>query len=297
MDKMNTTTMLGLTHSDSFPININASLKQINGGSKQLAILCKNLKEDELTHVLLYTKYLQAFDIRIDTLSNQMYNGENYIAFKQIIWIAKYGDGVCTRQLRHALKELWISNYDVIKDCRQMGGSFMSSLFVGDMDSSFGYADDSNKRALIEGFCNDNNRDEQEMQKVLNNYDSEEMYFNYWMHSGNVVENKDGSFSTQDAQYKNRFVGIALLKEYYNREIAFDSDFETDTEFIKETLIDLITPLIRDTHNEQDVEDLQHMNLEELQNIHNELSVDIVDTEEYDISPSGRYLPSDSFSG
>jgi len=60
-----------------------------------------------------------------------------------------------------------------------------------------------------------------------------------------------------------------------------DSDFETDTEFIKETLIDLITPLIRDTHNEQDVEDLQHMNLEELQNIHNELSVDIVDTEEW----------------
>ena len=59
----------------------------------------------------------------------------------------------------------------------------------------------------------------------------------------------------------------------------------------------MITPLIRDTHNEQDVEDLQHMNLEELQNIHNELSVDIVDTEEYDISPSGRYLPSDSFSG
>ena len=59
-----------------------------------------------------------------------------------------------------------------------------------------------------------------------------------------------------------------------------DSDFETDTEFIKETLIDLITPLIRDTHNEQDVEDLQHMNLEELQNIHNELSVDIVDDNE-----------------
>ena len=247
---MNTTTMLGLTHSDSFPININASLKQINGGSKQLAILCKNLKEDELTHVLLYTKYLQAFDIRIDTLSNQMYNGENYIAFNQIVWIAKYGDGVATRQLRHALKELWISNYDVIKDCRQMGGSFMSSLFVGDMDSSFGYADESNKRALIEGFCNDNNRDEQEMQKVLNKYDSEEMYFNYWMHSGNVVENKDGSFSTQDAQYKNRFVGIPMLKEYYNREI-----------------------------------------------IHYDISLSISNAEEYDISPSGRYLPSDSFSG
>ena len=297
MDKINTKTMLGLTSSNSFLETYNAYYIESNGGNSQLSTLAKNLQEEELTHVLLYTKYLKAFDIRIETLSNQMYNGENYNAFNQIVWVAKYGDGVCTRQLKHALKELWIGNYDVIKDCRQMGGSFMSSLFVGDMDSSFGYADDSNKRALIEGFCNDNNRDEQEMQKVLNNYDSDEMYFNYWMHSGNVVENKDGSFSTQDAQYKNRFVGIALLKEYYNREIAFDSDFETDTEFIKETLIDLITPLIRDTHNEQDVEDLQHMNLEELQNIHNELSVDIVDTEEYDISPSGRYLPSDSFSG
>ena len=324
MDKIDTKTMLGLTTANSFPVALSKIYGDSDEGISQLNILAKNLQEEELTHVLLYTAYLQAFDIRIETLSNQMYNGENYNAFNQIVWVAKYGDGVCTRQLRHALKELWIGNYDVIKDCRQMGGSFMSSLFVGDMDSSFGYADESNKRALIEGFCNDNNRDEQEMQKVLNKYDSEEMYFNYWMHSGNVVENKDGSFSTQDAQYRNRFVGIAMLKEYYNREIAFDSSFETDTEFIKETLIDLITPLIRDTHNEQDVEDLQHMNLEELQNIHNELSVDIVDDnenrlhknsdeyqsqfeteterlereeEEYDISPSGKYLPSDSFSG
>lgn len=256
MDKINTTTMLGLTTFKGTNIEINESLKSMNKvhsllyplGNRQLDILCKNLKEDELTHVLLYTKYLQAFDIRIETLSNQMYNGENYIAFNQIIWIAKYGDGIATRQLRHALKELWIGNYDVIKDCRQMGGSFMSSLFVGDMDSSFGYADDSNKRALIEGFCNDNNRDEQEMQKVLNNYDSDEMYFNYWMHSGNVVENKDGSFSTQDAQYKNRFVGIPMLKEYYNREI-----------------------------------------------IHYDISLSISNAEEYDISPSGKSKPSDSF--
>ena len=276
MDKIDTKTMLGLTTANSFPVVLSKIYGDSDEGISQLNILAKNLQEEELTHVLLYTAYLQAFDIRIETLSNQMYNGENYNAFNQIVWVAKYGDGVCTRQLRHALKELWIGNYDVIKDCRQMGGSFMSSLFVGDMDSSFGYADESNKRALIEGFCNDNNRDEQEMQKVLNKYDSEEMYFNYWMHSGNVVECKDGSFSTQDSQYRNKFVGIAMLKEYYNREIAFDSSFETDTEFIKETLIDLITPLIRDTHNEQDVEDLQHMNLEELQNIHNELSVDIV---------------------
>ena len=248
MDKINTKTMLGLTSSNSFLETYNAYYIESNGGNSQLSTLAKNLQEEELTHVLLYTKYLQAFDIRIDTLSNQMYNGENYIAFNQIVWIAKYGDGVATRQLRHALKELWISNYDVIKDCRQMGGSFMSSLFVGDMDSSFGYADDSNKRALIEGFCNDNNRDEQEMQKVLNNYDSDEMYFNYWMHSGNVVENKDGSFSTQDAQYKNRFVSIALLKEYYNREI-----------------------------------------------IHYDISLSISNAEEYDISPSGKSKPSDSF--
>lgn len=72
-----------------------------------------------------------------------------------------------------------------------------------------------------------------------------------------------------------------------------DSDWVGD---IQKNLIDMITPLIRDTHNEQDVEDLQHMNLEELQDIYKELSVDIVDTnEEDDISPSGKSKPSDSF--
>ena len=228
MYKIDTKTMLGLTTSNSFPVALSKIYGDSDEGISQLNILAKNLQADELTHVLLYTAYLKAFDIRIETLSNQMYNGENYNAFNQIVWVAKYGDGVCTRQLKHALKELWIGNYDVIKDCRQMGGSFMSSLFVGDMDSSFGYADESNKRALIEGFCNDNNRDEQEMQKVLNKYDSEEMYFNYWMHSGNVVECKDGSFSTQDSQYRNRFVGIAMLKEYYNREIIHSYEEEYD---------------------------------------------------------------------
>ena len=211
--------MLRLTTFRGTNIEINESLKQINKGNRALDILCKNLQEDELTHVILYTKYLLAFDIRIDSLSNQMHYGTNYIAFSQIVWLAKYGKGVCTRQLIHALQELWIGNNEVIKDCRQMGGSFMSSLFKGDMDSSFSYADNGNKEAMIKGFCNDNNRDEQEMQKVLNKYDSEEMYFNYWMHSGNVVTNNDGSFSTQDAQYRNKFVDITMLKEYYNQEI------------------------------------------------------------------------------
>ncbi len=42
--------------------------------------------------------------------------------------------------------------------------------------------------------------------------------FDAWMEDGNVIENQDGTYSTQDAQYMNRLVGIDGLKAYYYKE-------------------------------------------------------------------------------
>ena len=220
---MNTKSLIGLTNQKSSDIVSQWSNQFLNADFSRTMVdkFSTKLECDDKVQVVLFIKYCQAFNIRLDSCRTQNKIGNPYTAFSQILWIAKFGDGVATRQLTHALKELWNDNADVIKNCKQMGGSFVSSLFEGDINSSFSYADNGNKRALIIGFCDENNRDEEEMQKVLSNYQDEEMYFNYWMHSGNVVENVDGSFSTQDAQYRNRFVDIAQLKKYYNKEFAY----------------------------------------------------------------------------
>lgn len=42
--------------------------------------------------------------------------------------------------------------------------------------------------------------------------------FNEWKNSDDVVKNNDGTYSTQDAQWKNKLNGLDALKNYYIRE-------------------------------------------------------------------------------
>ncbi|MFT6841813.1 MAG: hypothetical protein ACI8Q1_000227 [Parvicella sp.] len=47
---------------------------------------------------------------------------------------------------------------------------------------------------------------------------STEEDFLKWKSDGNVSLNKDGTYSTQDAMWKNKLNGIDALKDYYIRE-------------------------------------------------------------------------------
>ncbi len=42
-----------------------------------------------------------------------------------------------------------------------------------------------------------------------------------WIADGNVVQNQDGSYSTQDAQYKNRIPTAVALMDYFESEFCF----------------------------------------------------------------------------
>ena len=42
--------------------------------------------------------------------------------------------------------------------------------------------------------------------------------FENWLLSDNVIRRKDGSFSTQDAQWRNRIKNLDGLRAYYERE-------------------------------------------------------------------------------
>ena len=44
-----------------------------------------------------------------------------------------------------------------------------------------------------------------------------------WILDGNVVQNQDGSFSTQDAQYKNRLPDAGALMDYFVEEFLTDN--------------------------------------------------------------------------
>ncbi len=42
-----------------------------------------------------------------------------------------------------------------------------------------------------------------------------------WVRDGNVVENPDGTYSTQDAQYRNRLPNAVALLEYFKKEFLY----------------------------------------------------------------------------
>jgi hypothetical protein len=46
----------------------------------------------------------------------------------------------------------------------------------------------------------------------------QEKDFDAWIEDGNVIKNQDGSYSTQDAQYRNRLKDMDALKEYFYKE-------------------------------------------------------------------------------
>lgn len=51
---------------------------------------------------------------------------------------------------------------------------------------------------------------------ILNEYEEES--FIEWFEDGNVIQNQDGTYSTQDAQYRNRLKDINELKKYFYNE-------------------------------------------------------------------------------
>jgi hypothetical protein len=42
--------------------------------------------------------------------------------------------------------------------------------------------------------------------------------FDEWMLDDNVIKRPDGTYTTQDAQYRNRLIDLNALKQYYMRE-------------------------------------------------------------------------------
>jgi len=48
--------------------------------------------------------------------------------------------------------------------------------------------------------------------------------FDYWIEDGNVIKNSDGTYSTQDAQYRNKLT-LDELKRYFVKEYLSDSDY------------------------------------------------------------------------
>ena len=42
--------------------------------------------------------------------------------------------------------------------------------------------------------------------------------FDDWQEDGNVIKNPDGTYSTQDAQWKNKIQGLDGLKQYFIKE-------------------------------------------------------------------------------
>jgi uncharacterized small protein (DUF1192 family) len=56
---------------------------------------------------------------------------------------------------------------------------------------------------------------------ILDEYEEEE--FEKWKEDGNVSKNADGSYSTQDAGFRNRLKNLTELKKYFKKEFFSDS--------------------------------------------------------------------------
>ena len=52
--------------------------------------------------------------------------------------------------------------------------------------------------------------------------ENQEEQFQEWIADGNVVENADGTYSTQDAQYRNKLKNLNELRKYFKKEFLYD---------------------------------------------------------------------------
>lgn len=50
--------------------------------------------------------------------------------------------------------------------------------------------------------------------------DDPDSIFEHWMNDGNVEEIEPGVFATQDAQWRNRIVGLKALRKYFDKEFS-----------------------------------------------------------------------------
>jgi len=55
---------------------------------------------------------------------------------------------------------------------------------------------------------------------ILTEYQEDE--FQEWKADGNVVKNPDGTYSTQDAQYRNKLKNLNELRKYFKKEFLYD---------------------------------------------------------------------------
>jgi hypothetical protein len=80
-------------------------------------------------------------------------------------------------------------------------------------------------------------------------------HFKHWMEDGNVSKNNDGTYSTQDAQYRNKLKNLNELKNYFKKEFAVD-DYADD-------IIDLPNKLsIKEEINLDDVVEINNLSYE-----------------------------------
>jgi predicted ABC-type ATPase len=90
---------------------------------------------------------------------------------------------------------------------------------IAHANSIGGYDIDSLNSAIIllkrEGYRVFESQDEN---RTLSGMDIEDFY--EWMNSDNVIKNRDGSYSTQDSNFRNRIGSIDELKRYYKREFG-----------------------------------------------------------------------------
>ena len=104
---------------------------------------------------------------------------------------------------------------------------------IAHANSIGGYDIDNLNSAIIllkrEGYRVFESQDEN---RTLSGMDIDDFY--EWMNSDNVIKNRDGSYSTQDSNFRNRISSIDELKRYYKREFGgsyakggkVDSNFE-----------------------------------------------------------------------
>lgn len=94
-----------------------------------------------------------------------------------------------------------------------------------------------NKIKRFEQLLNENKKWTKELQKD----------FDKWKKDGNVEKNADGTYSTQDAQWKNKLKDLDALKTYFLKEFVTESVVnESKSTFLddKENILNIIDSLI-----------------------------------------------------
>jgi uncharacterized small protein (DUF1192 family) len=149
-----------------------------------------------------------------DALEFKQYNTGHGVSPYRLVFLAVQKGFITPEEINKAVLNSAYETSSETEDAEEIGSSDMNH-YVWSMlrDAGFDMKVENGRYIRVDKMATGGT--------ILDEYEEEE--FEKWKEDGNVSKNADGSYSTQDAGFRNRLKNLTELKKYFKKEFFSDS--------------------------------------------------------------------------